>query len=408
MGIYTYVATTEAGKRVTGTFKADSEDEVLSYINEKGWIPLSIRPYVAPSLRGKRRSARRKHSGIKLEDYLFLARQMAVMIGAGVPLLRVLGVLKSSTNSRKMEAVLQSVQESVSAGWSLEKAMSKHPDVFDKLWLSVIRTGEATGELARILRRLADHIEKQASFVKKVTSALVYPAFLLVASIGVILFLSMFVVPRFKEIFQGFGQDLPEITKMVIGFSEMLRNNGFVLILGLIVLVVLFRLFLSSSVGKALWDRFVLEVPFISDFVRLAIMENVSANLAILTESGVPILTALEIVAESTNNYVVSDYLLRARSMIREGAPLAVALEETGFFDPIVTQMISVGEEVGEVAEMLDRVAKYYEEEMDNRLVQFTSLLEPIVLVLLAGIVGVLVASIFIPIFRMASLGMGQ
>ncbi len=405
MPLYSYVATTEDGKRVSGIYKAESEDEVVTYLSGRGLIPVSVSLYGSVTKHRKRR--KKYHYGIGIDDYLFLARQMSVMLEAGVPLLRVLDVIREETSSLKLSKTLESVREYVAGGWSLERAMSRFPDVFDKFWLSIVRTGEATGELGWILKRLADHIERQASFVKKIKSSLIYPAFLLSMTIFAVLFLSIFIIPKFKDLFEGFNQTLPALTVMVLAFSDFLRTKYVFLILGAIVLFFAWRIFIASPVGKRLWDIMVLEIPLLKDFVRVAIMQNVSANLAILSESGVPILTALDIVAESTNNYIVADYIMQIKSRVREGIPLASAFEETGFFDSIMTQMISVGEEIGDISGILNRVAKYYDEEMENKLIKFTSMFEPIMLLIMAGLIGLLVAAIFLPIFRMATLNVG-
>ena len=405
MPLYSYVASTEDGKRVTGVYKAESEDEVVAYLSGQGLIPIRINLYLA--LDKKKKKKKRYHYGITIDDYLFFARQMSVMLDTGVPLLRVLDIIKEETSSLKLAKVLQSVRESVAGGWSLEKAMSKFPDVFDKMFLSIVRTGEATGELGRILGRLADHLERQASFVKKIKSALVYPAFLLVMTVLAVIFLSIFIIPKFKELFKGFNQTLPPLTVMVLSISDFMRGHCVLLAIGLVVLFFLIKLFFSTPMGKRLRDIMVLELPLLKDFVRVVIMQNISANLAILSESGVPILTALDIVADSTNNEIVSDYILRVKSRVREGVPLAIAFEEIGFFDSIMTQMISVGEEVGDISPILSRVAKYYDEEMENKLMRFTSMFEPLMLVVMAGIIGILVAAIFLPIFKIATLNMG-
>jgi len=405
MPLYSYVASTEEGKRVTGVYKAETEDEVVAYLSGQGLIPIKITLYLASS--GKKKKKKRYHYGITIDDYLFFARQMSVMLDTGVPLLRVLDIIKEETTSLKLAKVLESIRESVAGGWSLEKSMSKFPDVFDKMFLSIVKTGEATGELGKILGRLADHLERQASFIKKIKSALVYPAFLLVMTILAVIFLSIFIIPKFKELFKGFNQTLPPLTVMVLSISDFMRSHCVLLMVCVVVLFFLVKLFFSTPIGKRLRDIMVLEVPLLKDFVRVAIMQNISASLAILSESGVPILTALDIVAESTNNEIVSSYVLQIKSRVREGIPLAVAFEEIGFFDSIMTQMISVGEEVGDISSILSRVAKYYDEEMENKLVRFTSMFEPLMLVVMAGIIGVLVASIFLPIFKMATLNMG-
>lgn len=405
MPLYSYVASTEEGRRITGVYKAETEDEVVAYLSGQGWIPIKINLYLYSS--GKKRKRKRYHYGISVDDYLFFARQMSVMLDTGVPLLRVLDIVKDETTSLKLAKVLESVRESVAGGWSLEKAMSKFPDVFDKMFLSIVKTGEATGELGRILGRLADHLERQASFIKKIKTALVYPAFLLVMTVLAVVFLSVFIIPKFKELFKGFNQTLPALTVMVLSISDFMRHQCVLLIMMVVVLFLGCKFFLSTSVGRRLRDIVVLELPLLKDFVRVAIMQNISANLAILSESGVPILNALDIVAESINNEIVADYILRVKSRVREGIPLAIAFEETGFFDSIMTQMISVGEEVGDISTILSRVAKYYDEEMENKLVRFTSMFEPLMLVVMAGIIGTLVASIFLPIFKMATLNMG-
>ncbi len=405
MRVYQYVATTEDGKRIVGMYRAETEDEVIAYLTKEGLIPVKI--VERSSLSGVKKRKKHVHRGINTDDYLFLARQMSVMLDAGVPLLRVLEVIESETSSLELSKVLKEIRDSVASGLSLERSMAKFPRVFNKMWLNIVKVGEATGELGRILKSLADHLERQAAFVKKIKSGLVYPAFLLVMTIVAVLFLSLFVIPKFRELFRGFNQTLPGLTIMVLSFSDFMRSHFIFLLLILGVSLFLVKVFVSTPTGRHLWDRMVLEFPVLRNFVRVAIMQNISANLAILAESGIPVLTALDIIAESMGNQIVADYMLQIKSRVREGVPLGIAFEETGFFDNVMCQMISVGEEVGDISEILDRLAKYYDEEMENNLIKFTSLFEPMMLLVMAGMIGLLVAAIFLPIFKMATLNMG-
>ncbi len=401
MPVFQYIAVDEGGKKVQGTIRAETESEVLDSLANKGLTPVSITlQNVSDRPRHRKKSM---HSGISPDDYLFFARQMAVMLDSGVPLLRVLTVLASETNSRKLAECIEGMKESVSSGWSLEKAMSKYPGIFNSIWRNIVKTGETTGKLGFVIGRLADHIEREVAFVKKIRGALVYPAFVLVVVLGVMIFLSVFLIPMFEQLLTGMGQDLPTITKVVFAFSRFLRQKWYFLILGVVLLIGGVKYILSTSWGKALWDRLLLSLPVVGDFVRTAIMESIAANLYILVESGVPILTALDVVGGSTGNTVVAQEIKKVRERVREGVPLAYAMEESGFFDSIMVQMISVGEEVGELADMVRRIAVYYENEMEDKLSKFVSLFEPALIVVMAGIVGTLVASVFIPLFQLVN-----
>ncbi len=402
MQLYQYVAVNSAQKKVEGIYRAASEEEVLDFLESKGLVPISVAPYRKKKAAKKKR---RLHTKITLDDYLFFARQMSVMLDAGVPLLRVLDVIRDETSSIKLRNCVSSLRDLVSSGWSLERAMSKHPDVFDKLWVNIVRTGETTGQLGFVLKRLGDHLERQSSFMKKIQSAMVYPAILLIMTIAAVIFLSVFIIPKFEKLFEGFGQEIPGLTKTVLGFSKFLQAHFILIIISVIVFAILFRIFINTAIGKAIWDIFVLKVPLLKNFSKMVMMESISANLAILAESGVPILTALEITADSMKNQIAAGYLNMVKERVREGIPLAMAMEPMDFFDSILVQMISVGEEVGDLSQMLNKIARYYEEEMDTMLIKFTSMFEPIMLVVMAGVIGVLVASIFLPIFKIATLG---
>ncbi len=405
MTLFSYIAVDKSGKKVTGVYRAENEEEVLAFLYSKDLVPISVSLFSSAK---KKKKHKKWHNNVTLEDYLFFARQMSVMLDAGVPLLRVIDVILGEITSKKFAQCLKDVREHVAGGWSLEKAIARHPDVFNNLWVNIIKTGEATGRLGFVLGRLADHLEMQASFRKKIISSLIYPALLLVMTIAAVLFLSIFIIPKFKDLFEGFGQKLPALTQFVLSVSDFLQHNFISIIVAVVFIGIGLRLFLASPIGKSIWDRVILEIPFLRDFVKTSLMENVAANLAILSQSGVPILVSLDIVAESMGNSLVSFYVHLMKERVREGLPLAVAMEETGFFDSIVIQMISVGEEVGELSEMLDKVAKYYRENMENMLLRFTSLFEPLMLVVMAGVIGVLVAAIFMPIFQMANMGEGN
>ncbi len=403
MSVYFYVAREKDGRKVEGTLNARSEEEVLNTLQLQGRYIIRISLYDPATGRVKNRKKKKVHAGITAEDFLFFARQLSVMLDAGVPLIRALDVIMKETSSLLFADILSQIKEDVSGGWSLEKAVAKHPRVFNSLWVNIIRTGEQTGRLGFVLSKLADYIERENAFKKKIISALVYPGILLTLTIAAMFFLTLFIIPQFQILFSAMNNKLPGITIMVMSFSKFLRTYFIMIILGFIIFIWLMRFFLSTSIGKILWDRFILSIPVVGDFALTGIMEKVSSNMSILFDSGVPIYLALDITENSADNTVVEEKFAEIKEKVKKGMPLAVAMEESDFFEPLIIQMVSVGEEVGELPQMFNKVADYYRDSLENMLERFTSIFEPFMLLFMAAVIGILLLSIFLPIFNMVN-----
>ncbi len=407
MPVYFYVAREKDGKKIDGTVTANNEEEVLNILQMQGRYVISISLYT-PGVKSssKRRKKKKMHAGIAADDFLFFARQLSVMLDAGVPLLRALDVIRKETSSMMFADVLSQVREDVASGWSLEKAVAKHPRVFNSLWVNIIRTGEQTGRLGFVLSKLADYIERANAFKKKIVSALVYPVILMVLTISALLFLTLFIIPQFETLFSAMNNRLPALTIIVMNFSKTLRSHFMVIVLGFVLSTLGIRFFLATPVGKNLWDHIILRIPVLGDFVLIGIMEKISSNMAILFESGVPIYLALDITEKSADNVVVEEKFSEIKEKVKKGMSLSVAMEESEFFEPLIIQMVSVGEEVGELPQMFNKVAEYYKDSLENALDRFTSMFEPFMLIFMAVVIGILLLSVFLPIFNMVNVNL--
>jgi type IV pilus assembly protein PilC len=329
-----------------------------------------------------------------------MARQLATMVSSGLSLLRALYVLEEQTEAPKLRRAISEVRQDVEAGLSLSQAMAKHPRVFNKLFVAMVQAGETGGNLEEVLGRVAIQFEKDDSLKRTVRSAMVYPLMIGAFAVAVLIGMVTFIIPIFADMFSDLGGELPAMTKFMIGVSDAFRGYWYLFILTPIVLTFLFVRWKRTDKGQLAWDAFKLKLPIkVGSIVRKIAVARFSRTLATLTSSGVPILQALAITAQTSGNRVISDPMGEVAERVREGQSLATPLARTGVFPVMLTQMLAVGEETGAMDTMLHKLADFYEDEVATQLKALTSVIEPVMMIFVGAIVGLVVISMYLPMF---------
>ncbi|TBR15249.1 type II secretion system F family protein, partial [bacterium] len=288
---------------------------------------------------------------------------------------------------------------------TFHEAMAKHPKVFSELWINLVESGEASGNLAVVLERLANYLERLEEFKKKIISSLIYPALLFTAGMGALLFMTMKIIPTFAQLFEGFNIKLPLLTQMLLVFSNFIRKYALVMIAGAWIGIYLFRQYIKTNEGRRRFEKFCFDMPVMGDFFKAMIVERYSSEMSTLLESGVPILYSLEITEHSVGNLIVADIIRKVKESVRDGKPLSQPMEKSGFFEPMVVQMVAIGEEIGELPNMFRRINTFYQGVVETFLIRFTALFEPLMLVFMGAVIGLMVVGIFLPIFQIANVG---
>jgi type IV pilus assembly protein PilC len=343
-------------------------------------------------------------SKVKDKEMAIFTRQFSTMIDAGLPLVHCLNILAEQSESRNLRGVTSNVARTVEDGATLAESLRKHPRTFDDLFTNMVEVGETGGILDVVLQRLAGYIEKAAALKRKVKGAMVYPASIIGVAFLVVVFMLTFVIPTFAAMFKDLGADLPLPTRIVIGLSELVRSYILIMVAALVGCVFAVRSYYRTENGKSTIDALLLKVPIFGSLIRKVAVARFTRTLGTLVQSGVPILEGLRITASTAGNKVVEKAVLQCRASVTEGKTLAEPLKISGVFPPMVTQMISVGEQTGALDAMLAKIADFYDDEVDTAVNTLTSLLEPIMIVFLGGIVGALVVAMYLPIFKLVTL----
>ncbi len=411
MAKFYYIARNHSGAKETGTEEGLNQEDAVNKIQSKGLTVVSVIPEsteASGSLDISNTVKTRfkpKHGRVTSGDLTLFCRQLSTLLGAGVTILKSLDIISKQVTSKRFYAVIMDLNKSMEAGLSFHEAMVKHPKIFSDLWVNLVESGEASGNLAVVLSRLATYLEKAADFQRKVVSALIYPGILTVAGLGALIFMSVKIVPTFAEIFQGFGITLPLLTRILVAVSDFLRFNLIILILVISGAVFSFRKYIQTKPGKRNFEKFKFKLPVFGEFFRALSIERFSSEMSTLLESGVPILYSLEISERSVDNLIMADIIHKIKEDVREGKALNEPLESCGFFEPMVVQMISIGEEIGELPQMFKKINTFYEEACETFLARFVSMFEPFVLVFMGCIIGIMVIGIFLPIFEISKIG---
>jgi len=337
------------------------------------------------------------------KDIVVFTRQLSTMIDAGLPLVQCLQILGKQQSNQTFKTVLTAVQSDVETGTTLADSMRKHPQVFDSLYANMIEAGELGGILDTILTRLAAFKEKSMALQKKIKGAMTYPAICLGISLVILVVILVFVVPVFDKMFKDFGSTLPVPTQIVIDLSNFFKSNIIFLIIGAFILSWVVKKIYSTEKGRLKMDNMILWSPVVGPLVRKVAVAKFTRTLSTLLQSGVPILDSLQVVARTSGNKIIERAVIRVASSIAEGRPFAEPLEESGVFPNMVVQMINVGESVGALDTMLEKIADFYDEEVDQAVQNLTAMIEPFMMVFLGGMIGGLVVAMYLPIFKIAS-----
>ena len=397
MAAWIWEASTRAGEYRSGTMEADNETAVRERLVSQGLVvsavkkkPLEIR---LPTI----------GTGVSLKDLVVFTRTFSTMVDAGLPIVQALDMLATQAENRRFGEMLAKVKGEVEAGKSLSEAMGRFPKVFDDLFRNLVAAGEAGGILDIIFRRLATYLEKSSKLRRQVRGALVYPTAIVVVGIVVMVVMLTFVLPTFESMFKSLGAgSLPAPTRFVLGLSHFLTNNVLILLPLTIAAIFGVATFVRTDRGRFIWDKLQLNIPVIGNVVRKSSVARFTRTLGTLLASGVPILEAMDIVARTAGNAVIERGISYARVKIAEGSDIASPLLETAIFPPMVVQMIGVGEQTGAMDDMLQKIADFYEDEVDAAVAAMSAMLEPIILVVLGAGVGGMLIAMYLPIFDVA------
>ena len=398
MATFVWTGRTRQGGIQKGEVAAGNKDEVISILRKQNILVTSVNPKpagISLSLGGGGK--------VKEKDIVIYTRQFATMIDAGLPLVQCLEILSTQSENKILAKTLVQVRQDVEGGATYAESLRKHPKVFNDLYVNMVAAGEAGGILDTILNRLAKHIEKSMKLKKQIKSAMVYPGVIVSVAIGVITILMVWVIPTFAKMFVDFGGTLPLPTVIVIGASDFMQHNIIYIVVAIFGLSFAFKKYYKTTNGRRVVDGALLKLPVVGDLIRKASVANFTRTLGTLISSGVPILEGLGIVAKTSGNKVVEEALLSVKQSISEGKTIAEPLKKTDVFPPMVVQMISVGESTGALDAMLEKIADFYDDEVDSAVTALTSLLEPALMVFLGVTIGFIVIAMYLPIFKMAS-----
>jgi len=385
------------GGAQSGTMEAINETIVRAQLRQQRIIPTKI-----TKVHEKKQLVIFKPK-VKAKTLAVFTRQLATMIDAGLPLVQSLDILAEQEENITFKGVLNEVKDDVESGMTFAAALKKHPKVFNDLYANMIVAGEEAGTLDIILNRLAIFIEKAEALRRKVKSALMYPMIVTFVAIVVVGILMVFVIPTFEKMFREAGQQLPGLTQLVVDISKFTRSHILYVIVGFILLVLAIRYIRRTDKGKKAIDTILLKLPIFGILLRKVAVARFTRTLSTLMQSGVPILDGLQLVAKTSGNKVIEDAVMEARENISSGENIADPLARSKVFPPMVTRMISVGENTGALDQMLNKIADFYEDEVDTAVAGLTSMLEPLMIVFLGGVVGTIVIAMYLPIFNMAN-----
>lgn len=425
MAKFQYIALDGAGQEQRGTIEAGDRASAIAAIRANGLFPSAIgevKGAVAPARKGTApaKGAAKKGVGskqinikmpkflmgrVKQKDLTGFTRQLATLVNAGLPLMRCIEVLKKQKMAPAMMDCLNGISEGIAGGATFSESLTAYPKVFDNLYVNMVKAGEAGGVLEVVLNRLAEFAEKAQKIKNKVKGAMIYPSVVLVAAVGITAFLLVAVIPKFQQVFNDIlgGQSLPAITEFVMGASEFVQHNGLQIAAGVAAFVVLYKMFGKTKFGAYQLDRLRLGFPVTGTLVKRTAIAQFSRTLGTLLSSGVPILQALVIVRDTTANGVVRRAIQSVHDAVKEGESMTDPLAASGVFPPMVVSMVQVGEETGQLSDMLTRIANTYDDEVDNAVAGLTAAIEPALIIFLAVVVGTIVIAMFLPMIKIIS-----
>jgi type IV pilus assembly protein PilC len=420
MANFQYSALDAKGEQTTGVVAAATEAEAIQQLRAKGLYPTQINEEgkskgktapVKSKAKAKTKATAKGHVGgsIKPKSLMVFTRQLATLIDSGLPLLRSLTVLEKQEPNPTLKATVSSLADNVQSGSTFSESLAQHPKIFNKLYVNMVKAGELGGVLEIVLNRLAEYQEKAQKLKNKIVSAMVYPMIVMFIAVAILVFLMIFIVPKFTEMFSNTDQELPMISKVVFGTSEFFLArplwvpNVVFAFIAFGIGVFLFNLWGRTAGGRNIIDNLKLRMPVLGDLQRKSAVSRFSRTLGTLVTSGVPILQALNITRDTAGNVVIAQAIEKVHEAVKEGETIVIPLQASGVFPNMVISMVDVGEETGQLPEMLLKIADVYDDEVDNSVTALTSILEPIMIVILALIVGAVVFALFLPLIKMIS-----
>lgn len=418
---FSYVAMDQKGKETKGTLEVASQNEAINRVKDMGLFPTKIvemdkvkaKPSgKAPAKGAGKGGAKKKGGGINLKIpglgggvkakvLTTFTRQLATLVDAGLPLLRGLRVLEKQERNPTLKNIINELALSIEGGSTFSEALAQHPKVFNRLFVNMVKAGELGGVLEVVLQRLSEFMEKAQKIKGKVVAAMFYPVAVLVVAMGILILLMVKVVPQFKTVFAGMNMTLPAFTTLVLNISELVKDNLLMTMLSLVAVWFVFWLLIKTKFGRHAWDKFKLKMPVIGQVISKVAISRFTRTLGTLVSSGVPILQALTIVKETAGNVIIANAVNSVHESVKEGETITAPLEASGVFPPMVISMVDVGEQTGALPEMLLKIADNFDDEVDNAVAAMTSLLEPVMIIFLAVIVGSIVIAMFLPLIEM-------
>ena len=425
---FSYVAMDQKGKEQKGTIEVASQNEAIGRVKEMGLFPTKIVEVDKVGEKGGKKAAgsgapkgaKKKGGGsfnikipglgggVKSKVLTTFTRQLATLVDAGLPLLRGMRVLEKQERNPTLKSIIGELALSVEGGSTFSEALAQHPKVFNRLYVNMVKAGELGGVLEVVLNRLSEFQEKAQKIKGKVIAAMFYPVAVMVVAVAIMGVLVIVVIPKFKEVFAGLGEGrpLPAFTQFVMSISDMVRNHMLMTLIVTVVVVVSFLMFIKTKFGRHLWDKFLLKMPALGPVISKVAISRFTRTLGTLVSSGVPILQALMIVRETSGNVVIANAVTAVHESVKEGETITAPLEASGVFPPMVISMVDVGEQTGALPEMMMKIADNFDDEVDNAVAAMTSLLEPIMIIFLAVIVGSIVIAMFLPLIDLMN-GLG-
>ncbi len=402
---YTFIVKDQEGKTRKGSINAESRDRVIFALQNKGFIVLEIKEG-GKSLFGG--SSPRKKEGGKVKGHVlaFFAEQLSTLIAGGVPLVRAIALLGEYSSNPRLGLVLNQVAKDIAGGNSLHSALAKHPKTFDNIWLSLVQAGEVGGNLADTLGQIAVYIKTQEGMRSKIITAITYPAILCVASVGVLIYFILGIVPTFAQIFKDFNIDLPMITTLVLGVSSFIINYWVIIVVTLVLSFIGFRFYIKTVEGKKRWHSFLISMPIFGNFLRNIYYSRMLTTMATLLRSGVTILNALVVLEDSfQTNVIIQQALHQAKTEVAAGRSISDSFRDAAVFPGLMTEMMMMGEESGKLPGIIATLSRFYSEQVDQFIARFSAVIDPILIVGVGSLIGIIVASIFLPIFKLSQIG---
>jgi type IV pilus assembly protein PilC len=420
---YSYIAMNSRGKEEKGTLEVASQNEAITRVKEMGFFPTKIvevdKEKPEKKVKGAAKpkpGAKGKKAGVNINIKIpglsgrvkskvltTFTRQLATLVDAGLPLLRGLRVLEKQERNATLKGIIGELAASIEGGSTFSEGLAQHPKVFNRLFVNMVKAGELGGVLEVVLNRLSEFMEKAQKIKGKVVAAMFYPLAVMTIAVIIMGVLMVFVIPKFKEVFSSLleGKDLPAFTRFVLGVSDTIKNNILATLVAVVVAVALFMWVIRTRVGRRIWDKFKLKVPVLGPVISKVAIARFTRTLGTLVSSGVPILQALNIVKETAGNVIIAGAVSAVHDSVKEGETITAPLEASNVFPPMVISMVDVGEQTGALPEMLLKIADNYDDEVDNAVAAMTSLLEPIMIVFLAIVVGSIVIAMFLPLIAL-------